>query len=125
MRSLSIVTACVLSLVLAGSVEAAGKKGQKKKAGKPINGTVTEVKKDALVVKAVEKKGSEPVEKTISITDSTRYEKVAGKKIGKGTAAGEGKRDDVKAGSQVSIVLKDGKAESVKFLVAKKKKKTK
>src|SRR4051812_30638943 len=127
MRLFGIVAALTLSLVLAGSASAADK-AKKAKKTKPVNGTITAVKKDqdkdsgTLTIKTAAKKGATATETTVTITGATRFEKFTGKNFKKGTSAGAAKFSEVATGEQVAITLKDNKAEQVKFLEAKKKK---
>jgi hypothetical protein len=129
-------TAVALLLVLAFVATAsAGDKTKKagKKAAKPVQGVVVDFKKDegkdtgTITVKLVKgkKKGGdsgEAVQKTFTITDTTKLEKVSGKKGNVETKAAT--FSDLAKDLKVTITGKGDTADSVK-ITAKKKKKNK
>jgi len=124
----------VFALVLSSSARAADDKAdkKKKKAEKPVAGTVSEVKKDgdtgSLTVKVQANKKKDPnavaTDKTFKVTSQTKFEKVEGK--GKKAAAEAGmsaKFVDVAKDANVVVTAKGDTAEVVKIIAAKKKKK--
>jgi hypothetical protein len=89
MRTLRVLTALTLPLVLAVSAEAGKGDGKGKKGAHGFRGVVTAVKRDAdkdagtVTVKVRAKKGGTgdaPAEKTFKVTSATKFEAVSGAK---------------------------------------------
>lgn len=102
-------------------------KAKKKKGGGAV-GVVEQVQEGTLTVKIMgkKKKGAAPAEgvtKTFALTKETKIEKVVGKKKNQTTLPAT--LVDLKAGERVVVVAAGDKAETVKIVEAKKKKKKK
>jgi len=131
MRLFRLLAVAALSLCMALPTLAAGKK---KKDGKPVKGTVVEVKKDEgketgeLKVKVPGKKGAAATDRTFKITEATKIAKITGKVKPKEAATTEGtaiKFGEVAKDASVILSAKGDEATSVKVLDTKKKKKKK
>ena len=127
MRFVRFLAVAALTLAMVTPALAAAK-GKKNKGA--VKGTVVEVKKDegketgSLVVKVTPGKkdaGAAATEKTFKITDTTKVQKLVGKK--KDAVASDAKFSDVTKDANVTIVAKGEEASEVKFQVAKKAKK--
>jgi hypothetical protein len=133
MRLLRTAVALLLVLALAATASAGdkAKKAGKKKAAKPVQGLVVDFKKDegkdtgTMTVKIVKgKKGGdsgEAVQKTFTVTDTTKFEKVSGKKGNVETKSAT--FSDLAKDLKVTITGKGDTAESVKIAAKKKKNK--
>jgi hypothetical protein len=133
MRTLRTVVAVVLVLVLAASASAAGGKAGKKgkKAAKAVHGVVAAVVTDkdksntgtvTVTVRHGKKKAGNvtKTEKKFTVGESTKVEKVSGKK-GKLTTTAV-TLGDLKEGTKVVITAKGDTADEIKFRVKKGKK---
>jgi hypothetical protein len=136
MRLLRTAVALLLVLALAATASAGDKtkKAGKKKAAKPVQGVVIDFKKDegkdtgTITVKVMQgkKKGGdsgEAVQKTFTVTDATKFEKVSGKKANAETKSAA--FSDLAKDQKVVITAKGDTAEDVKIAAGKKKKKNK
>jgi len=136
MRLLRTAAALLVVLALAATASAGdkAKKAGKKKAAKPVQGLVVDFKKDegkdtgTVTVKLVKgkKKGGdsgEAMQKTFTITDTTKFEQISGKKGNVETKSAGFK--DLAKDQKVTITAKGDTVESVKITAAKKKKKNK
>jgi hypothetical protein len=119
MRLICSLASLALLVTLAAGTADAGK-GNKKNKGNHVHGVVSSIDDNTLIVKAKHKKGEAPTEEKFKIGKETKVEKISGKKgdiqVAPGTLA------DLKAGSHVAIVAKDGAAEVVKIREKKGKK---
>jgi hypothetical protein len=134
MRTLRTVVALVLVLALAASVSAAGgkgKAGKKGKKAKAVHGVVVAVAPDkdkstagtvTVKVRHGKKKAGNvtETETKFTVNDSTKIEKVSGKKGNLQTTAVS--LGDLKEGTRVVVRAKGDAAEQIKFRAKKGKK---
>jgi hypothetical protein len=134
MRLFRITVALLLVLALAATASAAGKGKKNKKAGKPIRGVIVAVDQDqgkntgtiTVQVKKGKKAAADtpPVEKKITVSDTTKLTTVSGKKGQKTTSDAAFK--DLAKDQRVLVTTKTGdSADTVTIMQKGKKKKNK